>query len=377
MTGLYIHVPFCRSKCPYCDFFSLPAAAGELAAYPGLLRRQLAAARRSGLWTGPFSTVFFGGGTPSLLPAAAVGELLAAAGDLFGLAPGAEITLEANPGTLSAQSLAGFRAAGVNRLSLGLQSLDARNLQRLGRGHSAAQGEEAVRLARGAGFDNVGLDLIYGLPGQTEAALAEEIGRFLALAPDHLSCYGLTVEEGTPFHRLQRSGALQLPEEETAADLFRLLDDRLPAAGLRHYEIANYALPGRECRHNLGYWARSPYLGLGGGAHSFLDRGWGERRAAAPDLERYRRLVEEGAEATELLERFDRRGAMAETLYLGLRTAGGVEEAAFCARFGTGVAEAFPEGVRRAGERLALRDGRWRFDLDGWLLYDHLITPFL
>jgi oxygen-independent coproporphyrinogen-3 oxidase len=377
MTGLYVHIPFCRRKCPYCDFYSLPAAADALAAYPELLLRHLEAARRSERWQGPFATVFFGGGTPSLLPPAAIGRVLAAAADLFGLAGDAEITLEANPGTVSAATLAGYRGAGVNRLSLGIQTLDPQGLRRLGRSHTAGQARAAVAQARAAGFANLGLDLIFALPGQTEAALAEEIGRFLELEPDHLSCYGLSVEEGTPFQHRHRSGELRLPDEERYAALFRLLDARLAAAGLRHYEIANYARPGRECRHNLGYWARRPYLGIGAGAHSFVAAGWGERRAVPPDLECFRAALAHGRAPDETLERFDRRGAMAETLYLGLRTADGVAEGEFRARFGAGVAEAFAEGVRRAGARLSAAGGRWRFDLDGWLLYDHLITPFL
>jgi oxygen-independent coproporphyrinogen-3 oxidase len=377
MAGLYVHVPFCRKKCPYCDFFSVAGRPELLAGYPQLLTRHLKLAARRDEWRAPFATVFFGGGTPSLLPPAAVAGVLAAAGRLFGLAPGAEVSLEANPGTVSPESLAGYRAAGVNRLSFGIQSLDAQNLRRLGRSHSLEEAVQAVAWAREAGFDNLGVDLMFALPGQTESALAEDLDRFLEPEPDHLSCYGLSVEEGTPFCHLHRAGGLELPDEERYAASFRLVHERLEAAGYRHYEIANHARPGAECRHNLGYWQRRPYLGIGAGAHSFIDRGWGERRAVPADLGSFQARLARGEDPTETLERFDRRGAMAEVLYLGLRTAAGVDEAAFRGRFGAGVAEAFPEAVRRAGARLALSAGRWRFDLEGWLLYDHLIAPFL
>jgi oxygen-independent coproporphyrinogen-3 oxidase len=199
----------------------------------------------------------------------------------------------------------------------------------------------------------------------------------LELAPEHLSCYGLSIEEQTPFHHLHRRGGLELPEEERYAELFLTLHERLTRAGFEHYEISNYARPGRECRHNLGYWQRQAYLGVGAGAHSFVDQGWGARLAVPPDLERYARLLAGDQNPAEVLETFDRHGAMAETLYLGLRTAAGVDDLRFRQRFGLGVAEAFPAAIEKAGRRLRQQAGHWRFDLDGWLLYDHLITPFL
>jgi oxygen-independent coproporphyrinogen-3 oxidase len=377
MAGLYFHIPFCRRKCPYCDFYSLEEGAGGLEAYPDLLATHLAFERRKELWQGPFETVFFGGGTPSLLEPAAIGRVLEAADRLFGLAEGAEISLEANPGTVSPESLAGYRAAGVNRLSLGIQSLDPQSLKLLGRIHSPEEAKTAVAWARRAGFDNLSCDLMFALPGQTTEKLEAELDRFLDLSPDHLSAYGLTVEEETPFYHLHRAGGLDLPDEDRCAELFRAVDERLGGEGFGHYEISNHARSGRECRHNLLYWRRRPYLGIGVGAHSFRGRGWGERRAVPADLARYAHALSRGADPAETLETFERRGAMAETLYLGLRTADGVAEEAFRARFGAGVAEAFPEAVRGAGERLALRDGRWRLDLDGWLLFNHFIAPFL
>ncbi len=218
---------------------------------------------------------------------------------------------------------------------------------------------------------------MFALPGQTRRGLLRELEALLRLEPEHLSCYGLTVEEETPFYHLHRAGGLPLPKEERYAELYHTLHERLTAAGYRHYEISNYARPGRECRHNLRYWSRRSYLGIGAAAHSFCARGWGERLAVPPDLSHYAAQLTAGANPTESLETFDRRGAMAETLYLGLRTESGIAEAEFRNYFGAGVAEAFPAAVARAGERLRLVDGSWRLDVEGWLLYDHLITPFL
>lgn len=376
MLGLYLHIPFCRRKCPYCDFFSVEGHAAQLRSYPALLRRQLAWAAGHG-WRGPVDTVYFGGGTPSLLSTRAVGSLLSAIDQRFGLASDAEITLEANPGTVTAARLAGYRAAGVNRLSLGLQSLDPRQLATLGRLHSREEGLQAVRHARSAGFTNLSLDLIFALPGQSLATLDEELDRYLDLAPEHLSCYGLTAEPDTPFHHRVQAGELQLPDGEFYAEAFLRLHERLTAAGYAHYEIANYARSGQACRHNLGYWGRRPYLGIGAGAHSFREIGWGERWSVPPDLVSFDAALRRREEPAERIEGFERSGAMSETLYLGLRTSRGVDDADFHIRFGCTVAEAFPAEVAQLRPWLALEEGCWRISVAGWLLYDRLIQAFL
>lgn len=376
MFSLYVHVPFCRRKCPYCDFYSVPAEEAALAAYPELLCRQLELTPRPA-WPGVVDTVFFGGGTPSLLSPPAIAAVLAGIDRHFGLTAVAEITLEANPGTVTLESLAGYRAAGVNRLSLGIQSLQPEQLQRLGRIHSSRDARQAVGWARQAGFDNLSCDLMFALPGESAVALQAEIRAFLDLAPEHLSCYGLSIEEATPFYHLHRAGELPLPDDELYRQHYLELHETLQAAGYEHYEIANYARPGQQCRHNLTYWRRLPYLGIGAGAHSFAGPGWGKRLAVPRDLTRYAAVLGQNVDPSEELERFDRQGAMAETLYLGLRTAEGVCDRQFRTRFGLGVAEAFPAAVARAGQRLVRKDGCWRLDLDGWLLYDHLIASFL
>lgn len=376
MPSLYVHVPFCRRKCPYCDFFSVPASERGLSTYPDLLVRQMEIARERG-WSGPFATIFFGGGTPSLLPPAAVAKVICAAADLFGIEPGGEITLEANPGTLDEKRLFGYREAGVNRLSLGVQSLNEDDLKLLGRIHSPGESRDAVRWGRAAGFAGISCDLIFALPGQTLPRLREETERLLALEPDHLSCYGLTVEEGTPFHPLHCRGELPLPDEDEFARQFLGLHALLEGAGYRHYEISNYARPGSECRHNERYWRRRGYLGIGPAGHSFCSLGWGSRSASAPDLGAWEGALRRGEDPLEELESFDRQGAMSETLYLGLRTADGVAEDDFRGRFGLGVEEAFPQEMASLQGRLRREGGRWRFGAEDWLLYDTLICAFL
>jgi len=375
MISLYLHIPFCLTKCPYCDFFSVTDRPDLFAAYPRLLLKQARLARMQG-WRGPLRSIFFGGGTPSLLPPAAISSLVTGLKELFGATDEIEISLEANPGTLDAERLAGYRSAGVNRLSLGIQTLDDAQLRQLGRRHDAAQAREAVALARAAGFDNLGIDLMFGLPGESAATLGTTLDEVLGWQPEHLSVYGLTIEPDTPFARQHQAGRLSLPDENLAAEAFLAIHRTLAAAGYDHYEISNYARPGQECRHNLNYWRRGPYLGLGAGAHSLVDRGWGERRAAANDLDAYRRALDTGLEPSQLLEDFDREGAMRETVYLGLRTAEGLSEATFRQRFGLGLATAFPEAVDQLAGQLALRKGRWSLDWTSWLLFDHLIQAF-
>lgn len=374
--GLYLHTPFCCSKCPYCDFFSIvPKKKEEVDAYPALLVQELRQTEKE--WQGPLTSIFFGGGTPSLLPVQGIREILDSARATFGFAAAIEISLEANPGTITPRYLADLRRAGVNRLSLGIQTLADEDLARLGRVHSRQDSLDAIAAARQAGFDNLSLDLIYSRPEQDLDKLRAEIAQLLALQPQHLSCYGLTVEEGTPFAQMEKAGTLTLPNEEAAAAAYLCVHEELTKAGFSHYEISNFARPGFECRHNLGYWRRQPYLGLGAGAHSLRGYGWGERLSAPPDLDLYRQRLAAGTATAESIEVCDQQLAMAETLYLGLRTVEGVSDVSFSQRFGRSIAEVFPVAIARCGERLHLDNGRWHFDLEGWLLYDHLITNFL
>lgn len=375
--GLYVHVPFCRRKCPYCDFFSLPATPESLHEYPALVIRQLELAQAGRDWAGPLASVFFGGGTPSLLPPAAVGSLLDAAERLFGFCNGVEISLEANPGTVTEASLMGYRAAGVNRLSIGVQSLSPTNLAMLGRIHSAEEAVQAFHWSRRVGFASVSGDVIFALPGQNEAAALADVDQLLQLGPEHLSCYGLALEPGTALQHAVASGQLALPDENRYADMYLALHERLDAAGFEHYEISNYARPGHACRHNLNTWQRGSYLGLGPGAHSFLARDWGIRFAVPGDWPRYRRRLAAGQDPAETLEILDRSGAMAETLYLGLRCAAGVDENQFRKRFGQSLAEAFPTAWQKTGSRLHRCRDHWSLSPSDWLIFDTLISAFL
>jgi oxygen-independent coproporphyrinogen-3 oxidase len=263
--ALYVHVPWCVRKCPYCDFNSHEAAGAiPEAEYVAALIADLQSALPL-IWGRPLVSVFFGGGTPSLLSPAAIDELLAAFRALAMLSPEAEITLEANPGTIETEKFAGFRAAGVNRLSLGIQSFDDRHLAALGRIHGGAEAKRAAQLA-GDHFASFNLDLMYGLPGQTREQALTDVETALAFAPPHLSCYQLTLEPNTRFAAFPPA----LPEDDLCADMQEAIEARLAIAGYANYETAAFARAGRQCRHNLNYWHFGDYLGIGAGAHSKL-----------------------------------------------------------------------------------------------------------
>lgn len=313
--GLYLHIPFCRSKCAYCDFYSLAWSEDRADAYCAALAASLrgAAPRAAGYAA---DTVYFGGGTPSLLAPKRLARLLETVFDCFSVAHGAEITLEANPESArDADALRTLRDAGFNRLSLGMQSADDGELREIGRVHTAAQTAEAVEAARRAGFDNLSLDLIYGLPRQTAARWQESLTAAVALAPEHLSCYALKVEPGTPLYARRADAAL--PGDDAQADMYLDAVDFLVGRGYAQYEISNFARPGYESRHNLKYWTLGEYLGFGPGAHS----DFGARRfALTRDLDAFlagRAAYGEDAEISP-------RERTAERVMLGLRTARGV-----------------------------------------------------
>ena len=339
-AGIYVHVPFCVRKCAYCDFYSITDL-GLKPAFLSALRAEIAATAAGGL---VFDTIHIGGGTPSTLEPGEVEAILALLASRFRFEAPVEITLEANPGTVDRDRLKGFRAAGVNRLTVGVQSFDAANLELLGRIHTAAEAERAVADARAAGFDELGLDMIYGLPDQTASAWAADLERTLAHAPEHLSCYMLTIEPGTPLGRLRDSGRLRPAPDDRVAELFTGTSKMLSARGYRHYEIANFArCDAADCagahvsRHNSKYWAYAPYLGFGPAAHSFLPprRFWNHG-----NLGRYVEAVRAG-EATIAGEEVLTAGQqMTETVMLGLRTAAGVDLVEFARRFGESAARA-------------------------------------
>ena len=327
--GCYVHVPFCVRKCAYCDFNSYAGYTdAHVARYVAALEREIRGARVPP----PVDTVFFGGGTPTAIPAPDEARLLRAVWETLPVTDDAEITTEANPGTTDVAHLEVLRAAGFNRISFGVQSFDAGLLKTLDRIHSAAEAKNALGAARAAGFENVSLDLMYALPRQSLAQWRDTLDQALALGPDHLSLYALIVEEGTGFYTLQQKGRLPLPPDDLAADMFGLARETVEAAGYAQYEIANFARPGRECRHNLHYWRNEPYHGFGCGAASYLD---GVRRMTVKAPAKYAEAVESGADLTLTSETLTRQETMAETMMLGLRlTREGVSRSRFRARFG-------------------------------------------
>ncbi len=377
MKSLYFHIPFCSRKCPYCDFFSQVASSSEIADYCRLLHRHLELVRREYPQSGPLETIFFGGGTPSLLAAEQVGGLLSLTEKLFGFAADIEVTLEANPGTLAGADLVAYRSAGVNRLSLGVQALDDGHLRRLGRIHSAAQAVDSYLQARSAGFTNISLDLIFALPGQGLADLRHQATLLLELNPEHLSLYGLTYEEGTPFGERYERGELIACDEDLYVEQYRLLHQLGEAAGYEHYEISNFARPGFRCRHNQVYWQQRGCLAVGCGAHGFSERGWGQRFAVASDLAVYRDRIARDENPAQLLEEHRREEAMSEYVYLALRTRDGIDLAAFEKRFAADFQREFADALETIGEHLVYEDGSVRLKLSGWLIYDHLISHFL
>jgi oxygen-independent coproporphyrinogen III oxidase len=341
LAGIYVHIPFCLRKCLYCDFYSTV----DLSLKPAFLEAlisEIAAADPGAL---VFDTIYFGGGTPSLLSPPEVARILGALFARFHFQEPVEITLEANPGTVGLESLKGLRSAGVNRLNIGVQSFQDENLEQLGRIHSAAQAQDALAAARRAGFEELGLDLIYGLPGQRRPAWLADLRRALAHQPEHLSCYMLTLERGTALAERHRLGRFRPAPEARVAELFMVTSGFLEGQGYLHYEISNFARfrpakcrEARVSRHNSKYWSHASYLGFGPAAHSFLPprRFWNHR-----DVTRYVEDLRTGRRPLAGEEILDRGQQLIEAILLGLRTAAGIDVMRFKRRFGVDFIEVF------------------------------------
>jgi oxygen-independent coproporphyrinogen-3 oxidase len=372
--GVYIHWPFCLSKCPYCDFNSHVRHAGvDEARFARAFAAEIAAtaARVPGRTV---ASIFFGGGTPSLMQPATVGAILDAVARHWPVAREVEVTLEANPTSVEAARFRGFRAAGVNRVSLGVQALDDAALKELGRLHSAAEALGAVAIAR-AIFDRYSFDLIYARPGQTPQAWADELRRAVAQAGEHLSLYQLTIEPDTPFAQLHAAGRLALPDEDTARALYDTTQAVCAAANLPAYEISNHARPGGECRHNLVYWRAHEYAGVGPGAHGRLDIA-GERRATATEKrpESWLMRVEargHGVVADEALTPEQRAD---ELLLMGLRLAEGIDPARYARLSGRPLDARRIARLREQGAVETTADGRLRVTLSGFPVLDAVVA---
>lgn len=378
-SRLYLHIPWCTAKCAYCSFNSKTGSAADLDETATLLLREMELTARLYQASQPLSSIYFGGGTPSLLQPEQVGRLIEQSRRLWQHDQNIEITLEANPGTLTPDTLAGFRRAGVNRLSLGVQSFDDAALRQLGRLHSADQARKAVQSALTSGFDSIGLDLICGLPEQTLADWHQQLDQALELAPDHISVYNLTIEEGTPFHRQYPPGSPKLPDDDTTAAMLELADELLVRAGFEHYELANYARPGKRSSHNCGYWQRDGYLGLGPSAHSFLQSGWGLRFCNPPDHRNWAASIRAGTPAHQDITQLSREDARSEAIFLGLRQSDGVRLDRFEELFGEKLEDIYHhqlERLQKAG-LLQRESGRLRLTRKGMLLSNQVFVMFI
>ncbi len=391
--GLYVHVPFCKTKCPYCDFNTYQGIESQMGGYLDAATAELRLWGQS-LGHPPVRTVFFGGGTPSYLPEGDVAEILDAAANSFAIDAGAEITIEANPGDLNADACRGLLRQGVNRLSVGVQSLDNGLLQLLGRRHTADGAIEAFQTARDAGFNNVNLDLMYGLPNQSLTQWEDTITRLAALLPEHISLYALTLEEGTPMKVWADQGKIPEPDPDLAADMYALARKVLAESGYRHYEISNWAQPGRESQHNLVYWRNEPYLGVGPGAHSrlvayrfwtvlsprdYASRAAGWREAPAGRWDAFGEPELRQARTVDGWEHIDADTACAETMFLGLRLLDGLDLRQASAAAGQDLAARYHAEIE---ELLALgllrREGDIiRLDESAYLIANQVFTRFL
>lgn len=398
---LYIHIPFCVRKCHYCDFLSMPMEAGIRRNYVDKLIEEI---RWQGMSCRDYqvSSIFVGGGTPSLLAGVQIAEVLEAAQESFSVKKDAEITLECNPGTLTAEKLSFYKLAGINRISLGLQSADNRELRRLGRIHTYEDFLGSFDLARKKGFSNINVDLMSALPGQTPGQWARTLEKVAKLRPEHISAYSLIVEEGTPFYEWYGEDELrrergetphELPAEEAEREMYDLAREILAARGYLRYEISNYALPGRECRHNIGYWTLTPYLGLGLGSSSFLEN---VRFSNTRDLERYLdgeflslpgilagegQLPEDGLHPAgeRDVAYLNKRQKMEEFMFLGLRMMEGISRDRFRELFDIALESVYGDVLQRLQQQglLRLHANRVMLTEEGIAVSNYAFSEFL
>ena len=370
-VGLYLHIPFCRQKCGYCDFYSVEGAEDKtMDLFVKALSLHIADSAPALAKTAA-DTVYFGGGTPSLLGANRLTEILKTVRRHVKISDSAEITLEANPDSVDEKLCKKARKAGFNRLSLGVQSLDDGALETLGRVHTARQAKDAFDMARAAGFDNISADLIYGLPGQTMDGWRETLDDLCAWNPEHVSAYGLTLEEGTPMARRR----LLLPSQDEQADMYLFMVDFLAKEGYEQYEISNFAKTGRASRHNQKYWRMDPYLGLGPGAHSDYN---GRRWSFVRDVDAYIQGVMDGEDIVAEMEKVSAMDRAAEYIMLRLRTTQGFSGNEYARRYRANVRPFEKKMEEFAAQGLACRAGdAWRFTPKGFLLSNTLIAELL
>lgn len=397
---LYIHIPFCMKKCAYCDFLSGPAPRETIDRYVTALVAEIRQYQKLAE-NYRVTTIFFGGGTPSILLGGQMKEIFDALRDVFEIQADAEITMEANPGTVTKENLQAYRACGINRISFGLQSVDDEELKLLGRVHTMRQFEESYDLARKAGFQNINIDLISAIPGQTVASWEHTLDTVIRMNPEHISAYSLIIEEGTPFYEIYGENAKEeqdsrcekcladdgkqmdigknfpkLPDEEAERRMYELTAEKLEAAGYLQYEVSNYAKPGYACRHNKGYWQRVEYLGIGTGAASLIEN---ERYQHISDTDLYIRANGKLDQIEEEKETLDWNAQVEETMFLGLRMKEGVNKQEFRERYHREIQEVYGEVLEKLKEEGLLREEEKRICLTkrGNDLSNYVLAQFL
>lgn len=373
LLGIYIHIPFCIRKCAYCDFYSVPHNAHDMAAYTKALTAQIRRAENMGMMR-KADTVYFGGGTPSLMSEADISAVMQALRETFEISRGAEITLEANPGTVDSAKLSAFRNAGVNRLSIGMQSASDEELRRLSRIHTRADFENSYLLARMEGFDNISFDIMYGLPRQNEKLLSETVNYAMELAPEHISFYGLKIEADTPFGN-DPAIAKSVPDEDTQVNMYMHTASELEKHGYRQYEISNFAKRGYESRHNLKYWKSMDFIGFGPGAHSFID---GRMFSYKKDLNLFLSCDDD---VKLLSENYipAQKELSAQFVMLAFRTAEGVDTDEYNRRFGGNFAIEYYNKMKPFIDKgfIIQGDGNFRLSRDGMLISNYILSEIL
>ena len=367
---LYIHIPFCVKKCDYCDFLSGPADAGRQREYVEALKKEIKNCKDYAAYQ--VFSVFIGGGTPSILPGEMIGEIMETVWEKFELIPNAEISIEANPGTVDRKKLETYRESGMNRISFGCQSADNRELKMLGRIHTWEDFQESYQMARDAGFTNINVDLMSGLPGQTLTSWETTLRKIANLQPEHISAYSLIIEEGTPFAEKD----LNLPDEDVERAMYENTHDILASFGYQQYEISNYAKNEKECRHNLGYWKRTEYLGLGLGSSSLVNE---TRFSNTSDMERYLKNSGNPESIREQQEKLQPEDQMAEYMILGLRMMKGVSVTEFKNSFGHEMYEIYGDIIEkyRRMELLEKEGDYLRFTRRGISVSNPVLADFL
>ena len=378
-ASLYVHIPFCGRKCLYCDFYSVESTERVEDFLAGLIREIVLQADRGGQT--PFETIFFGGGTPSLLEPRQLEAVLSQLYTTFRFTSDPEISLEANPGTVTAEKLRAFRSLGINRLSIGVQSFHDHELKALSRIHDRAEAFRSIELGVAAGFDNISLDLIYSIPGQALADWEDNLRTAVALAPQHIAAYSLIVEDGTPLARMVRAGEVRVNPPDLEAEMYERAMELLGAHGYEHYEVSNYALPGFRCRHNCNYWSHENFLGFGPSAHSFWKGSDGtsaRRWWNVADLSKYLDRLEGGSLPIASEEFIGAREMLRERIFLGLRSSG-LDLAKLASDFDHDFREEQREMVRWVlDDRMALlTKDVLRLTPKGYLLCDEICSRFL